>query len=326
MPWVAAAIGAAGAIGSSLINKKSADKQAGMSAEELAFQRDAFNRQFAADTDPVTDSYGTKTTYVPGEGWRTVPGPLIQPVITGGAIEQRNQLDDAQRARTEGLSAALRRRQEGQVADQYLAQLGAGSPYGSPEQFVSALRSSKRADINDAYDGVVKNALRQNLRAGGGPSSSANIIAKVGQRKAQDFAKAGTDALVEGNQAYEGLEGARTARLGNVYGALAGRATNVNNVPFAPTQLDGSGLAYARANGQQANPYGSAVASSLAQKGVGAQGSANSALADKLGIAGAGIYSAIFPKRSTGDQTTDMFSDGYGGNVSTVNFFPSNDL
>lgn len=322
MPWVAAAIGAAGAIGGGLLNKSAANKAAGMSAEELAFQRDAFNKQFAADTDPTVDAYGTRTTYTPGVGWRTTPGPLVQPVITGGAIEQQNMLGDAQRARTEGISAALRRRQEGQVADKYLGELGAGSPYGSPQQFVSALRSSKRSDINDAYDGVVKNALRQNLRAGGGSSSGANIIAKVGQRKAADFEKAGSDALVEGNQAFEGLEGARTARLGNVYGALAARATNVNNVPFQPTQLDGSSLAAARANGQQANPYGSAIASSLAQKNALSQGKANSDLADKLGIAGAGLYDSIFGKRQLDNQT----SDGYGGLTSNVQFFAPNDL
>jgi hypothetical protein len=308
MPW-GGLIAAGGSILGGVLANRSAGDARDLTEQQLAFQRDAFNKQFAAATDPVVDIRGNRTTYVPGVGWQTTSTPQTARLINASDTENYNRLtNDASLARTGRLANALSRRNEGNAAAGILPTLQA-SPFGtSPKSMVDASYRAKAHGIKQGYEGPENATITQALRGGATSSNVGNIMSKFAQREAGDLGAASDAALSEGNNNWQNLTSNYRAGQGNLYNVLASRASNFDDVPFQPTSIPTEALSeqQSRQQGLNALPYSAANvrgATSSAYDSILNQGNTLASLFNNAGIAGAGLYKSL-SRRGLGSTTT----------------------
>lgn len=256
--------------------QRSNDQQVQLGYENLAYQRErddadrallqeyndkALEREkFLTDimlegySDPVT---GITTKYVPGEGWQTMYAPQAQAQIQADQKEQLLRTVVDQAASRRGRQANEQRRlKEGSSADATLAEMQGPDPYDS-KRIIADLLAARRRGVNEGFDRSTEQVLTSNIRTG---TASDRFLLDAAKERAMALKDAEAGAYTEGLGFAEDLRGARTSRLGNLYNTMATRASNFEDVPFAPSGLPdaGAGLSGrtnpAGANQNKVNP------------------------------------------------------------------------
>lgn len=254
---IPALIGAAAAIGGSLLaanaSGNAASSAAASNQANINFQsgQNFLERQFAErilgiQLSPTEDAFGNRTTFTPGVGFKATAAPAVKALQDASIREQQQQLTvDAPRQRRGREETAERGRAEGGVADALLQQFvrALQNPQSASELFRILL-----AQGNQGFQGEVdrqqQNALRQDLRSGGG--SGGKLLAEFARVSAEGRGDRAASAKL---QSITGADEINFSRLGNISGLenlFAQRAQNsTGNVAFAPEQLSSlaSGLA-----------------------------------------------------------------------------------
>ena len=183
-----------------------------------------------------TNARGDKTEYIPGVGWVTTPSDATKGLISATDAEQRARLTSDSVIRRRGLQEnESRRLNEGAAADSFMQQL-----LQQPEYSVSSLRDEllNRAttDTNKAFDRTADRMGTQALRSGA--SNAGDIMRSLNSQRGEAVRSAGANASNDARQLFEQLETARTGRAGNLYNLLATRASNFEDTPFAPSNVN----------------------------------------------------------------------------------------
>lgn len=244
---------------------KAAKKQLELQRDQFAFDRDMSNRMMDAQLGKQTDPYGNTIEYDPvAKEWRSVFAPDVKRLADASLLEETMRARyDMPLQRSQRDTNADRRSDESSAADTYLRQLMSPSPY-SAQGITNNLKASALSGIDDAYRGTTETASRQALRSGSG---GAQLIGQIGRDRSRETSQALRDAEIQGLEAFEGLERSRTARLADPYNMLAGRASNIADIPFAPESM-GTELATALKTRSAQAPYGMAMAGNLASKNI----------------------------------------------------------
>lgn len=204
--------------------------------EQAFLQRVMANKFYNMATAGQTDARGDQTEYIPGVGWVTTPSAMSDSLIKGSDAEQLARLGtDAQIRRRGLLENEQRRGIEGRTADAQLEQLRE-QPEFSVQGLKDVLLSRATADTNKAYDRTLDRIGTQAIRSGA--SNAGAIMQDVNRQRADDVRRAGSGVDAQAMQLYNDLEGARTGRQGNLYNLLASRASNFEDVPFQPSNLN----------------------------------------------------------------------------------------
>lgn len=218
-------------------------------ANDRAYAREEMLTKMVTEgyTDPVT---GITSKYVPGQGWVTTYSPEAGAQVQGDQREAllRTVMDQA--AQRRGRQAnELRRNDEGAQAQQTLAEMQGPNPYDK-ERIIADLVAARRRGVNEGFDKSTSQVLTSNLRTG---TASDKFLLDAAKERAAALNDAQAGAYTEGLSLSEDLTGARTSRLGNKYNLFAGRASNVDDVPFAPSELPTVGASLSGKSASSAN-------------------------------------------------------------------------
>lgn len=201
-----------------------------------------------------TNARGDRTEYIPGVGWVTTPSAATAGLISASDAEQRARLTSDSVTRRRGLQENESRRiREGQAADVFLQQLMQQPDY-SMQSLRDELLNRVVTDTNKAFDRTADRIGTQALRSGA--SNAGDIMRSLNAQRADAVRSAGAGAISDARQLFEQLETARTGRAGNLYNLLASRASNFDDVPFQPSNVNDSLQAFQ--TGQRGNALGMA--------------------------------------------------------------------
>lgn len=202
-----------------------------MNAEEKLYRDKLLRMITEGYSDTAT---GTTSKYVSGEGWRTTYTPEATDLINADRSEQLNRIIvDQAMARRGRQSNELRRMDEGAAASKTLGEMESPDPYDS-KRIVADLIAARRRGVNEGFDKSLKGAITSDIRSG---TNSNRLIAEMARERGSALSDAEAGAYTEGLGLSEDLRGSRTSRLGNKYNMLAGRASNFDDVQFAPQSL-----------------------------------------------------------------------------------------
>lgn len=277
MVWglIGGGLSALGGIGSSLLGAQSANQAAAYNyaaAQENARRADQerfaqqlqADRVFNAQTAPVVDARGNRTEYIPGLGWITTPSETTEGLILATDEEQRRRLIDDTAQMRRGLDENERDRiQEGSLADEYMRRLRQPQSIDRTE-LEGILLQRQLSGINDAFDDARQQAATTSLRTG---SPASQLTGDLTRQQADATASAALEAALQARSASQQERQAEEAQNANIYNMLASRASNVQSVPFTPTQIPtelASGSASQRAGSSNA---GMALISSAGRQG-----------------------------------------------------------
>ena len=223
-----------------------AGKQLQLARENQMLQQIQADRQYELSTAGRTDARGNRMYYTPGVGWRTELTAGSRDAIQGSdAVERMNMIDTLFRGKDERDMAFRRRLEEGSAASPLLKQLMYG--YGQPtkEGVVGAKKIADVTGVSENTDNAKSAYATQAMRSGTSvaPTNFSNMDtgATTGIRKALASADAGASPMVDA-----AVSSWQNTKL-NPYNTLATRASNVENVPFAPSQI-GNNLDASMAN------------------------------------------------------------------------------
>ncbi len=225
-------------------------------------QKQQADRQYELSTASRTDARGNQTYYVPGVGWKEKVSSTTQNLIGGSDAVQRQQLIDLLTSNRQEKSLALNRRLgEGSAAGALLDQIRFG--YGAPtkEGVVGAGKIAGVTGISENADNAKSGYGMSALRTGvtTNPTNFSNIDrgATTGIRKSLADADANSDPLFQQHMASY-----MTGKM-NPYNTMATRASNVENIPFAPETQSGNldaGMANAAVTGATKGTSGASEA------------------------------------------------------------------
>lgn len=239
-----------------------------------------------------TNARGDRTEYIPGVGWVTTPSDATAGLISASDAEQRARLTSDSVIRRRGLQEnESRRMQEGQAADVFLQQLMQQPDY-SVQSLRDELLNRVTTDTNKAFDRTADRIGTQALRSGA--SNAGDIMRSLNAQRADAVRSAGAGVNNDARQLFEQLETARTGRAGNLYNLLASRASNFEDVPFQPSNVNDS--LQASQAGQRGNALGMAgtVMSGMSAPGGRVQNiDPNFSTANFIGGAGSNIGGMI---------------------------------
>lgn len=203
--------------------------------EQAFIQRLLADRFFNMQTAPQTDARGNRTEYIPGVGWVSTPSATTDALIKASDAEERNRLAVDAPIRRRGLVENEQRRiTEGGVADAFLSQLMQQPSY-SVDSLRNEMLSRATQGTNEAYDRTLDRFGTQAIRSGA--SNAGDIMASINRQRGKDVRDAGAGVDADARLLFDQLEGNRTSRLGNLYNVFATRASNFEDVPFAPNNL-----------------------------------------------------------------------------------------
>ncbi len=306
-----------------------AASQANINSQE---RQNFLERQFAErilgiQLSPSEDAFGNRSTFTPGVGFKTTAAPQVKALQDASLREQQLQLAQDAPAQRQGREEIRQRgRQEGGVADALIQQFQRAlqNPQEASELFRILLAQGNQG-FQGEMDRQQQNALRQDLRSGGG--SGGKILAAFAARAAEGRGDRAASAKL---QSIEGADQINFNRLGNISGLenlFAQRAQNsVGNAQFQPEQL--SSLANALGLSQRSGTLGgSQLAAQLIGRGrtggnVGQP--ADFGTAKFVGEAGAALGQFLKnipqpnPETQTGPDTFGIgFDDRFLGNQLT---------
>ena len=303
------AIGGGFAVAGGIMNLLNQGKQNQTAAEQLQLARlnqmlqwDQAQKQYEMATASRTDARGNKISYAPGVGWTTKLTPGTRDAIgASDAVERMNVIDTLFRGKDERDMAYRRRLEEGSASSPLLKQLMFG--YGMPtkEGVVGAKKIADVTGVSENADNAKSGYSTMALRSGTSvaPTNFSNIDTgtTTGIRKALANVDANANPMVDA------AVSSKTATLLNPYNTLASRASNVENIPFAPNQ-QGANLDASMANASVSGNSKIASGSDAMYRGfaplMGAAGLQKPISYDAFAGGIGGILAGILKKNSGG--------------------------
>lgn len=241
---IAALIGAAASIGSGLLGagatNKANQQNLAINQQNLnAGDRERLQQLFAAQKLEretklgTTDAFGTRTSFFPGEGVKTIASDEIQRILDASTYEQEQQLTvDAASSRRIRETNAKRALDSGMTADSLLQQFLRQVPSETNEiRRVLDLDTSR--GFNQGFDKAQNQAFIQALRAGTGSDSLASTIQQTGDQRGRTLA-----SMFAGNRTQaEGIAATRDDQSGlaNLFNLFATRGAGAASAPPAPS-------------------------------------------------------------------------------------------
>lgn len=239
-------LGAAGSLGGGIASLIGASNQQGLQQQQLQLaiqnymlQKRQADRQYELATAGRTDARGNSTRYVPGYGWVQDVTSGTRDLIQGSdAIQRQNIIDMLTRGRGERDLALNRRLDEGSVSNTLLNEMK--GRYGAPtkEGVVGSNKIAAVTGVNENADNAKSAYGTAALRTGTttNPQNFSNIDqgATTGVRKALAQVDAGSDPLFQ-----QHMSSYMTGKM-QPYNTMATRASNIENIPFAPETQSGN--------------------------------------------------------------------------------------
>lgn len=240
---IGSGINAAGGILSGIMGSRAQDEAnaiqwANYQAQEQAnfLQRIMAERQYELMTAGQTDARGDTVRYVPGVGWVTEASPMSQSLINATDREQLQRLTGDSQLRRQGLQEnSSRRMEEGRWADE-LMRRAQEVPEVSQQGIIQQLIARATEDTNAAYDDTINRTATQALRSGA--SNAGDVMSSINRQRGSDVRKAGLDANIQGMDLYRQLTQGQQGFNSNLYNQIASRASNFEDVPFQPTNVN----------------------------------------------------------------------------------------
>ncbi len=280
-----------GAVAGNKANKKALSQQEQQYQTQLQIQKEqqAIAREMMQlGIATQIDARGNVTAYDKATNtWKTVLAPTQQRIQNLSDREQIQQLNiDAPVNRAESLINAIARQREGSTANTALAQLQnqlARPTSGSA--IASSLRRSREDAVNKGFDSVSSAALTQALRSGGSAGAITSSLAKA---RSQAIASTMGSPDIEGLQLAEDINANKLASLGNLYNALAARASGGGGATFNPVSIaSNADAATAAAMQRQQNT------ATLAGQLFGSSGNAVRGIPDYAGGSDAALFGSL---------------------------------
>jgi len=218
--------------------------------DQSAFMQQLLAREYQQMAQAgTTNARGDRTEYIPGVGWVTNPSDATKGLISATDAEQRARLTSDAVIRRRGLQEnESRRLNEGAAADSFMQQL-LQEPNYSVQSLRDELLNRATTDTNKAFDRTSDRLGTQALRSGS--SNAGEIMRSLNDQRGEAVRSAGANASNDARQMFEQLETARTGRAGNLYNLLATRASNFEDTPFAPSNVNNE-LSAASSGGRSA--------------------------------------------------------------------------
>lgn len=209
-----------------------------MAQQNYLLQKRIADQQYELSTAGRKDARGNYTHYVPGQGWVTDVTPTTQGLIGASDAGQRqNLVTDLTRGQMERGQNFQRRQQEGGVANSMLSALE--NRYGAPtrEGVTGALKVANYTGANEGADNAKSAIGSAALRTGGASLPTATNFSNVDRGAVTGGRTALARADVDAPAMYEAQLGNWTKNRADPYNMLATRASNTQDVPFAPENI-----------------------------------------------------------------------------------------
>lgn len=264
-------ITAAGSIASPVLGLFGQRSQAGynnamiaLAQRELAQQQQIADRQMEIATAGQTNARGDNVRYVPGVGWIESLSPTSRSLMGASDAETLQRSGDYSRARIGRRMNADRRANEGSVADTELRNYR-NPPNRSQAGVEGALIEAGVANANDPIDDMRRAVQMQALRSGTG---AAHVIDALASRGRGNVRSAIANARVQAPGLYEEENSQRQSNTGNRYNLFATRASNIDDLPFSPSNV-GENLDATAATARAVAPQALGGASAASARGTG---------------------------------------------------------
>jgi hypothetical protein len=216
------------------IDQASANQQA-----QLELQREMLRQQYQLSTAGQTDARGNQVIYDPGTNtWKTLLSPEGQALLArSDAINRMQDVQTLGRGATEKSLAYQRRLAEGSTAAPILDQLRYG--YGAPTKagVVGANKIAGATGASESADAARAGYTGAALRTGFGYAPLQQTLASVDRNATTGIRTAIANADATGNTDYNAALSGFQAPRANLYNAMATRASNVENIPFTPSNI-----------------------------------------------------------------------------------------
>lgn len=209
------------------------ERQLQLAIQNYMLQKKQVDQQYELSTAGRQDARGNRTKYVPGYGWVQDVTSGTRDLIQGSdAVQRQNIIDMLTRGRGERNLALDRRLDEGNVSNTLLNEMK--GRYGAPtkEGVVGANKIAAVTGVNENADNAKSAYGTAALRSGTttNPNNFSNIDsgAATGVRKALAQVDANSDPLFQ-----QHMSSYMTGKM-QPYNTMATRASNIENIPFAP--------------------------------------------------------------------------------------------
>lgn len=212
-----------------------------LAMQNYLLQKQALDQQYELATAGTTDARGNQTRYVPGRGWVVDTTPQTKSLINrSDAVQGMNMAESLGRGADERRSAFNRRINEGSAASPLLDAIRYG--YGAPSR-EGVIGASKIADVTgstEAADQARSGYTAAALRTGTGAVPLGNTINSLDRGATAGVRSALARNDANGSSLYNSMKDQWMQSNANPYNMLATRASNVENIPFAPENLSAS--------------------------------------------------------------------------------------
>lgn len=307
---------AVGGILSAVTGARSQAKALDTQQENLAFQRDIAERILDAQLGTTIDANGNIVTYDEATNtFKTIPSEMTQEILGAQNTELLRQLtEDAGRRRIEFQRNFDLRTDTGNVADTALdAYEDAIANPQRREEIEGVLLERALRGIAQEFDKTRGAVARQAVRSGS--TTGDRQLGELSRQQAEAARDAALEATAQSFGLTEDVNNARFGRLGRAFEGLAGRASNLDNVP-----INFSNAAEALGTTLDRRATGATGAGQVASSGVGNAFNNLSAYQNRQESALPGIVTGIgaaLPSIQGLFKKEDTFGDRQVGNRST---------
>lgn len=289
------------------------------SAAQTALQQQMLAQQYKLATSGQKDARGNQLMYDPSSNtWVTMLSPQGQALLNrSDAVQRQFDVQNLGTGANERSAALQRRISEGETAQPLLDAMKYG--YGAPTK-EGVVGADKVAAVTNATEGADQARTGFNaaaLRTGTGVVPLESTIASIDRGATQGVRTALANSEAGGGALYtKMLSDFNNSKLGP-YNTLATRASNVDNIPFSPSDIpattDNALLNRAvRAPSSTSNPYASAGTNSATNALISAMGARTQNFPT-------GAFGAL------GDSAKNIYKafQGSGGNAWSTNQPPA---
>jgi len=281
-------------------------------------------RSMDAQLGDTVNARGGRTHYDPvTHTWSVIPSQRESDLINASDTEQLRRLTTDAAMRRQGLVANSQRRvQEGSTADALLNEFKQ-QPVDQTQYITSLLRERGRRAVNEGFESAENNVARQAIRAG---SNFSTLVGDAASDKGKAMADAETEAILRGLESGQSLSANRRNNTANLYNQFASRASNFEDVPFQPSNVDDNLLSTLVSRASGVPKAAEAGLGALAAGGRNATGAAlglgdlarytsnDYSTANTIGAIGAALpgFASMFKNRQNGNtnNTGSLFDSG----------------
>jgi len=274
----------------------------------------------------TTDVRGTRTKFVPGQGWVTTGSPEVLAMMKAQDQEQMRSINDMQMRR-----ADIQRNRQRSFADENTAdtlkrmftnQLGQGT--GSDDAYANDLLQAQNIGLSEANRIASGRSYTQAMRTGNN-SNMPKIAGELAKVNNAAYAEAALKSKLMSHGVAAKERSDKLGGLANLYNMFATRAGVLPDVSYKPQAIDTAGT-------MAQSMQGALTAGGLAANSYGKKGgeldymSPNFALGNAIAGAGSALGSSLsamgakqaYNNRGGGD-VSGFGSSGGGGSTGMYN-------